>query len=704
MEHLTQAILGLVESIGVFGYWVAFVAALAETVLVVGLIMPGSSFLLLMGVLAGQGALDLGDLLVFAIAGAVLGDNINFWLGRHYGHRWLGQGRWFLKAEYLSKAEGFFEHHGGKSVCLGRFVPSVKELMPFIAGMAQMERWPFFFWNLLGAIGWALQWILPGYIFSQSMALAHAWLSRIGLALFLFVALVALLYLLRWLAIRYGRNGLKRVRSTARSIGAAIRDNPGVSAWSRRHPRLITFLTHRVETTRMRGLPTTLASLSLLYALLLFGGLVDDLLTQEAVVTADARINNLIAGFRSPVFNHLFYGLSTLASPWVVLAGLLVGVALLYRMRRLRFVVPMFIASAFAAGFVLLSQQMLHRPGPEHGLLTPSNHSFPSGHAALSVALYGFLCFVFAHSASAWRTRINWFFGAVIIALLVGFSRLYLGAEHLSDVLAGYLLGGSGLLLGVALTYSGWRGPRLSSHGYRHAPTHGALALVPIGALWLAALLAPNLNPPLLTASSAPVEQSQTYDGPQQLFPKQAPEYALSVAGERKSPINMMLITSPKTLESCLRAADWHPADETRWQTVLAAYRDVMMHRGNPTAPLSPWFWRDRTPWQQWSRIDGPDQVFNRSFLRIWQTPYKTGSGENVLVASTGHESLPSGHLIPRPDANFAVASKQLVDSLRSAGGVAGANTLNLTAERVQASNRLAYDGKFSIVRLKECQ
>ena len=143
MEPLTQPLIALVNDTGVFGYWFAFIAAFAETLLVVGLLLPGSALILLMGMLAGQGYLDLGDLVGFAVAGAILGDNANYWLGRRYGRRWLSQDRWFFKTEHLHKAEDFFRRHGGKSVFLARFVPSLKEVVPFIAGMAHMRRAPF---------------------------------------------------------------------------------------------------------------------------------------------------------------------------------------------------------------------------------------------------------------------------------------------------------------------------------------------------------------------------------------------------------------------------------------------------------------------------------------------------------------------------------------------------------------------------------
>lgn len=88
IERLFTAILPSIEHFHLLGYWIAFFGALAETVLGVGLLLPGSTLLLLLGTLAASGYLDFGDLLWFAVAGAVLGDNVNYWLGARYGQRW----------------------------------------------------------------------------------------------------------------------------------------------------------------------------------------------------------------------------------------------------------------------------------------------------------------------------------------------------------------------------------------------------------------------------------------------------------------------------------------------------------------------------------------------------------------------------------------------------------------------------------------
>lgn len=466
MDPLTQPLIALVNDAGVFGYWFAFIAAFAETLLVVGLLLPGSALILLMGTLAGQGYLDLGDLVGFAVAGAILGDNANYWLGRRYGRRWLSQDRWFFKTEHLHKAEDFFRRHGGKSVFLARFVPSLKEVVPFIAGMAHMRRVPFTLWNAVGAIGWAMQWVLPGYLFAQSLNLAHVWLSRIGFVILLFIGLLALMYGLRWFVLRYGSSGFRLAASLAGSITTAIRQNPDVAQWAGRHPKFTGFLRRRLDRTRLDGLPLTLVGIGLCYILMLFAGLVEDLLVKEAIVSADARVNNLLATMRSPLLDRLFYGVTTLGNAPVVMIGLGAASLILWWRHRERFVVPMLLASASAQGLTFLGKFAFQRPRPALGLLDPSSYSFPSGHASVSVAFYGFLCFMLMHRWQAWRTRVNIAFTGAGLAVLIGFSRLYLGVHYLSDVLAGYLVGGLGLLLGAALVYSG------GFHMHRRLPVY----------------------------------------------------------------------------------------------------------------------------------------------------------------------------------------------------------------------------------------
>ena len=194
---IINSILPAIEHFRAIGYWIALFAALLETIIGIGLIIPGSTIILFLGALAAKGYLDLGDLIWFSVLGAIIGDNVNYYLGRRYGLKMSQTGLWFIKPKHFQKGARFFEKHGGKSVFIGRFLPNIKEVMPLIAGTCNMKQVPFMIWNVLGAIGWSLAWILPGYFFAQSLDLTQKWIERIGVFLTLFVILTIILYFIR---------------------------------------------------------------------------------------------------------------------------------------------------------------------------------------------------------------------------------------------------------------------------------------------------------------------------------------------------------------------------------------------------------------------------------------------------------------------------------------------------------------------------
>lgn len=170
MDEFVGVIVGVAAGLGVLLYLAVFVAALFETVLGVGLIVPGSALLLVGGVAVS----DYHEKVLFVIGaaflGALLGDNVNYYLGRTYGYRWVKEEKKILAIRHFEEGERFFERHGGKSVLLGRFVPVIKEIVPFIAGMVQMDRKRFMIYNALGALGWATKWVGLGYLFGHYMA------------------------------------------------------------------------------------------------------------------------------------------------------------------------------------------------------------------------------------------------------------------------------------------------------------------------------------------------------------------------------------------------------------------------------------------------------------------------------------------------------------------------------------------------------
>src|ERR671918_530285 len=190
-----ERILALIEH---YGYLVVLFGVMLESA---GVPLPGETILMASGVLVQRGHLDLGDVIVFGILGAVLGDQIGYWVGRGGGRPFvLRWGRYlFITPERLARAEAFFERHGGKAVFLARFFSGLRVFGALVAGISRMRWETFTLYNALGGSVWGTAVVLVGYLVGGSIGLVERWLGRATLLLAVLVAMVVGLYLLyRW--------------------------------------------------------------------------------------------------------------------------------------------------------------------------------------------------------------------------------------------------------------------------------------------------------------------------------------------------------------------------------------------------------------------------------------------------------------------------------------------------------------------------
>ena len=133
-------------------YFFAFLFALLEGVVVLA-VLPGTTLILIFGTFAVSGKVDIYYLVPLVIVGAFIGDNIGYMIGR-YAHGIIEK-RGLVDNIYYSLSKEFIKKHGGKSIFFARFVSVLKETAPFAAGVMEMNRWRFSFYNFLGAVGWA---------------------------------------------------------------------------------------------------------------------------------------------------------------------------------------------------------------------------------------------------------------------------------------------------------------------------------------------------------------------------------------------------------------------------------------------------------------------------------------------------------------------------------------------------------------------
>jgi len=166
--HIDRHLLELFQQYGAWVYAILFLIVFCETGLVVTPFLPGDSLLFAAGALAAAGGLDIGLLLALLWVAAVLGDTVNYSIGRQFGMRLFRDphSRVFRR-DYLERTQRFYERHGVRMIVLARFVPIMRTFAPFVAGMGSMRYRTFLLWNVSGGAIWVLLFGTAGYLFGD---------------------------------------------------------------------------------------------------------------------------------------------------------------------------------------------------------------------------------------------------------------------------------------------------------------------------------------------------------------------------------------------------------------------------------------------------------------------------------------------------------------------------------------------------------
>ena len=419
-----------------YGYLVVLFGVMLEST---GVPLPGETILLAAGILVQRGHLALGDTIAFGILGAVVGDQIGYWVGRGGGRPFvLRWGRYlFITPERLGRAEAFFERHGGKAVFMARFFSGLRVFGALVAGTSRMRWVTFLIYNALGGAVWATAVVLVGYFLGSSLALVERWLGRATLVLAVVVTLAVVFYLAyRWAS---------RNRARLAGWGEALLAYPPVARLRGRYDAQLRWLLRRLTPGQYLGLHLTVGLLAAAGGLWLFGGVVEDLLTGDPLVHFDRALDDYLHSHATPPLTAFFLVVTAFGSLEVVaLLGAAVA-AFLARGRRWTLLWSWLVAVAGGALLNWLLKGLFQRPRPHfaHPLLVETSYSFPSGHAMVSFVAYGMLAYLAVLLwLRSWEARVAAVCGAALVVVLIGFSRMYLGVHYFSDVVAGYAAGG----------------------------------------------------------------------------------------------------------------------------------------------------------------------------------------------------------------------------------------------------------------------
>lgn len=166
--HIDQHLAALSAQYGLWIYAILFLIVFCETGLVVTPFLPGDSLLFAAGGIAAVGGMNIHLMVLLLLAAAVLGDAVNFAVGKYFGAKlFANPDSKIFRRSYLDKTHAFYEKYGGKTIIIARFVPIVRTFAPFVAGMAEMDYAKFIRYNIIGAVLWVVLFSYAGYFFAN---------------------------------------------------------------------------------------------------------------------------------------------------------------------------------------------------------------------------------------------------------------------------------------------------------------------------------------------------------------------------------------------------------------------------------------------------------------------------------------------------------------------------------------------------------
>lgn len=550
VNGMTEYLHQLLEWVSLHPYWAGvavFLVAMGESLAIVGLLIPGVVLMFGFGALISIGAMEFWPTFGWAVGGAVVGDGLSFFLGRHFRDRITGFWPFNKHPLTLQRGVDFFQRHGGKSVAIGRFFGPVRAIIPLVAGMLGMPPAYFITANVASALVWAPAYLLPGMVLGASLELA----SEVAFGL---VLMLLLLFALTWMVIELTRQLFRLLQPHASSWVQALLN------WGQIHPKLGNIASALADPQHPEAGGLAILASVLILATGLFSLIFGLLLGGTGLSGLDQMVYEGLQSLRTPWADHLMLHLSRLADLPVIL-GLMIGILLLlvwqHHWRSAGYCLA---ALTFALLAPMILKYGLQIPRPDTGITGLGPYGFPSGHTLRATVLFGFLSVMIARPLSPPRRWLPYMLAGVLVMPLA-LSRLYLGAHWLSDVIGAISLGLAWVaLLGIAY--------------HRHTVIEAHWRRLTIGALSLL-LIASGIqtwrNHDLDLAHYRP-SSAQTLLNQQAWWQQAWDRFPLvrdDIRGRHTHPLQLQYAGSPEALKQHLLAKGWKPAQMLSWNNSL---------------------------------------------------------------------------------------------------------------------------------------
>lgn len=407
---------------------ITFLISFAESLAIIGSIIPGSITMTAIGILAGSGIMRVDLTFMAATLGAVVGDGISYLLGYFFSDRLVKIWPFRRNPQWLAYGKEYFVRHGGKSVLLGRFIGPLRSIIPVIAGMMRMSHWRFYIANFISAIFWSILYILPGVLIgaASSELPPESAAQLIVVVLGILVGIWLISIFIKWSLIK-----LNQFLSSSLD---------GFWQRARKHPLLTKLFTCITPKNEKNHYPTASLFISLSLIVLLLIILTVFVFAQNEVYGINYPIYLAIQSLRNETIDSIFVCITQIADiiPLCSIAMLTVLLAMYSRQTRLLiYSISLFSTTTL---LILLMHWFIQSARPTGIMEILPTSSFPSTSLTYATAFFGSLMLYFNKNIQLkFRSSVNITF--ILLLILIGFGQMLLGDYWLTDIIGAYFLG-----------------------------------------------------------------------------------------------------------------------------------------------------------------------------------------------------------------------------------------------------------------------
>jgi membrane protein DedA with SNARE-associated domain/membrane-associated phospholipid phosphatase len=597
-------------SAGLITYFIAFF----ECLMFLGLLIPGTVFMTAIGSLIGIGVLPFTNITLWAIAGAITGDVLSFWVGRHYHKHTATFWPFRRYPKMLEKGEAFFDKHGGKSIFVGRFIGPIRAVLPFIAGMVHMPYRQFLPADIISAIAWAPVYMLPGILLGQA---SQQLPPEIATKLILFVVLLLLFFWLIYSMIKSCYAWFSR-----------LLDKQVAYLWrfTRNHPHLGGLSSLLTDPHSPQSHTQLALALLCLFSFIGFLLLAFSVAHHGIATYFNEPVYYLMRSLRQAELDKFFVTMTEL-SPRLLFGFWIIILVVLLIKRNFWIALHWGLVGILSFGLGEFFKHMMHIPRPSGLMQTPSGASFPSGHTINSVSLLGFFAIltVYEHPRKCLRLLIYTATTLVISFILV--SRLYLTAHWLTDVLAGILLGAS-IITGVTLSYR-----RKKQANAIPIAKLGTIGLITILILWSTNLFHEYHKQLQNYQLRTPPTQILSVENWWLQAKQKKPIYRINRFGQPVENLNIQWLDKLSTIQQHLEKSGWHLLSKKRLLTTLY---QLSLRQHDPTSPL----------FIVSNAGEKPALIMTKYFparhnlliLKLWKSPHQLSNGVPLWIGRVDYQ------------------------------------------------------------------